>query len=126
MVSVFNVFRSWLKRRPDHKQVAAAPLEAPWSHDDALTWKRIMDSPIGTKFVLRARAMHYSMSTSATEPGRFTAEQNAFVARGFAECLNWIFSLARVRSREEMPTMEETANMTEEQRFQALMERLQA
>lgn len=96
--------------------VAAAPLEADWTPNDAVSWKRIIESPIGKKFVSRARAVHYGMACNQKLPKK--------TAHGFAECVNWTLSLARVQAPPEQK--QDAVEAATDAQMAAYLERLRA
>lgn len=97
----FNILSGWF-RRPRRTSLqtfplAAAPSGAELTAAEVEDWKLILDSPLGTKVLDKARAMHYALMVSVTDSGGQYTVKRAHTAQGFAEAINWLINLGAIR-----------------------------
>ncbi len=60
-----------------------------WTPHDSASWRAIMLSDLGKKFIGVSKSAHYRMLQAASA-SQFHAAQEVHAARGFQECLKWI------------------------------------
>lgn len=66
---------------------------APWTAMDMQSWKAVLASEVGKRFIARARAVHFALLNEASKD-HFHAAQNVHAARGWGEALQWLQSLS--------------------------------